>query len=627
MPFNLSKEACFYWLFFLVITVFSTSVQAALNGQDSFTPQLYFYVDKNNNQTFETIKQLPASSFTQAPKAGYVGGYNRFTHWLRFTIPASDQPGEKLILRTHPAYTDILTLYVPKTTGLGYRRINNGEQIENWETKTDNAFTFTLTARAKPVTVYLSTRSTNTNTIVATLYNEYGYSRALHFERTLSGLFIGLLLTLIILNLSYTRWHRDKAFRYYLVFIIASLAVFLSLNRWLLLMPNEWRSWGSLLPQATTLFYMWALAMLYHNLFEFQESALKRRISLFYQSLIFIGVIALIYEYYVEYMPWFMMSTIVYLIWITGISINQALKRYRDSGLLFFAVIFGFTGILGTALSLEGVLSGGLLLLYSYTVGTLASIIVFQGIMGRRIRDFEKQHVALQLEKDHADHIAARERREKEQKAQFISMLSHELKTPLSVIKMGVNQPNLSDTGRHHVSQAISDMSMVIDRCSMLEKVEDQVNAHLENIEVISFLDTLIAQLQTKGRVNYQHNETSLIVCSDYDWLKVIINNLLDNALKYSPSNTSIGLSVYSNTNEVCVEISNITHLSLPDSERLFDKYYREKNAHSQTGSGLGLYIVKQLTTQLNSKIEYHTTIKTDNTKQVVMTLCLPNTR
>ncbi|MCZ2720969.1 sensor histidine kinase [Marinomonas sp. 15G1-11] len=618
----------FCWLIISFASLISSSLYATFDGQNSITPRFQFYVDQSGQQVFDDIIHLPEASFEHAPDAGYVGGYNRFVHWLRFTVPASDKAGETLILRTYPTYTDTITLHMPNSVPSLYTHMLNGEQVENRDIKTDKAFIFEFTSTTEPRTFYLSTQSTNTNTIVATLYNKYGYARALRIDYLLSGLFIGLLVTLIFLNLGYTRWSIDKVFRYYLLFVISSLLVFLAINRFLFL-PSEWRTLESQLPQATTLFYMWSLALLYHALFEFNKHRLQRILSYTYQLLSFIGIITLVYGVYVEYMPWFMMSTIIYLIWITYIAFMQALKRYRDSGLLFFAVVFGFTGILGTALSLVGILSGGMVLLHSYTAGTLASILVLQRIMSSRIREFEKNHMALQLEKNHIQDLVTRERQEKEKKAQFISMLSHELKTPLSVIQMGLNQPTLSTIGHRHVIQAIKDMSVVIDRCSILEKVEDKVNTRFQIIEMVEFLNVLISQTQAKERINSYFNTSQHLIESDPDWLKVIINNLLDNALKYSPDQSMIDISTHSFSNRACIKITNITELGLPNTEKMYDKYYRGKSAHSKTGSGLGLYIVKQLSLQLNASIEYQATSNLDETNihKVTMILCLPETK
>lgn len=589
------------WLVCLSLFAFALPLQAQINGQESYTPHFDYFVDKGADLSFEDILALPENAFQQAPKAGYVGGYNRYVHWLRFTVPATDK-GERLILRTLPSYTDYLTLYVPNQDGT-YTRHIKGESVEDWQLKTDDAFIFELTGQTQAREVYLRTQSTNTNTIVATLFTLQGYWSSLYLDQTWAGVFIGLLLTFLLLSISPRRWREDTLFAYYFLFIVASLLVFLSTQRWLLLVPNSWRSWVSLMPQCTTLLYMLALSLLYYKLFRFEQSRYWRWLTHSYQFTIFIGVIALMIDLYVEYMPYFMVTSIAYLSWITLIALCQAIQRYRDSGMALFVVVFGFSGIIGTALSLSGIVSGGAFLIYSYTAGTLASILVLQSIISRRLNNIEKDRLALQLEHQHTLELIELERQEKRQKAQFVSMLSHELKTPLSVIQMGIGQPNLSASGHRYIQDAIDNMSRIVDRCSILEKVEDEVMTRIETLELHHELEQWLTNLGPNERINYHPSKSTLLVKTDADWLKVILNNIFDNAIKYRAVGSAIEIKTWQQDNQIFLEVSNICAHNELDPDRLFEKYYRSPSAQKESGSGLGLYIVKQLVKQLGGDI------------------------
>lgn len=604
--------------------------QSAFNGESAFTPQFEFYVDSDRIHNIETITSLPGV-FKTAPKAGYVGGYNRAVHWLRFVLPPLDSPGETLFLRINPAYTDYITLYMPDPSleHPSFTRMESGELVEDWQQKNDRALVFELEAASQPRTLYLRIESTNTITLVAKVYNLSGYLNALRIDHILSGTFIGLLLTLFCINASNTKGRKEKEIRYYLLLIVSSMGVFLAGGSWMLpLIPDDWKAWATYLPQLTTLFYISCLTLFYHVLlgFDWQKTPLSFGLSSGYLLLIGGGFIALSLDYYVEYMPWFMVVTTVYLLWIMGIAFSWVLHRRSEGKLLFVAVLLGVSGILGTALSHSGVVSGGTFLLYSYTAGTLASIVVFQGMISRRMRLVEQQHVTVLLEKEHAQAIAERERADKEQKAQFISMLSHELKTPLSVISMGTAQTTLSDKARAHLLRAINDMGRVIDRCAVLEQVDSQVQTHQEAIELTSLIDILIQQTQTPQRIQWQPPQTNVLVHSDADWLRVILSNLIDNALKYSPPDTKIEITLLHKPDYTCLDISNWTADPLPDGTKIFAKYYRAKSAHKQTGSGLGLYIVKRLVDQLSAHIDYQALpIPEKKLNKIVMHLCLPD--
>lgn len=250
----------------------------------------------------------------------------------------------------------------------------------------------------------------------------------------------------------------------------------------------------------------------------------------------------------------------------------------------------------------------------------MALVLISQDAMSSHICQIEKDHVKIALEKNHAQALADKERADKEQKAQFLSMLSHELKTPLSVIRMGIAQPDMSDNLRNHIIQATNDMGMVINRCAVLEKVDEAIPLNIEKVNLIALINYVKDQCLSPEsfHIDFSQNLTDVSVQTDEDWLKVILSNLLDNALKYSPKDSTIHLNLTRKETHWCISVSNETTDTPPDPEEIFNKYYRSPSARMQTGSGLGLYIVKRLALQLNARIEY---IPTAN--KVTFQLCL----
>ncbi|BCN94147.1 ATPase [Thiomicrorhabdus immobilis] len=573
-------------------------------------PKFKGYVDSSNTLTIDDISKLVDSEFQEIPTAGYVGGYNRASHWLKFTIvPPKKNSSElqPLLLRISPPYLDEIILYLPNPKG-GFETLHTGDMVEPVEQKMDRTLLLQLPVIEEPTIAYIKLNTINTHTLVADIYSSASYRNALLLDYSLSGIFIGLLVALMFINLGYGQWRKDKSFRYYLLFIIASLLVFVTVHGWVnFFIADKWRILGNYLPQLSTLVYLFILNLLYHSLFEFErkKTPIYYIISRFYLLSVVLGLISLLFDFYIEYMPWFMKLTVLYLLLISGFAFKLIMQKRKEGGWFFLAVAFGFTGILGTALSLAGLVSGGELLMYSYTAGTLGSIVVFQSIMSRRIRQIEKDRISALLDKDFMQEVAQREKNDKEQKERFLSMLSHELKTPLSVMRMGLNQPDLSDRSRQHLLQAVRDMNMVIDRCTVLEKVDSQIVVKQESIELNALVQQQVEQSSEPERIVLSPNSGPVIVESDKDLLQIIMSNLIDNALKYSPHDQKVNIVLKLQSDKACLHVINPTKDCLPDSKQLFTKYYRAKTAHKQTGSGLGLYIVKCLVDQLQAEIFY----------------------
>jgi signal transduction histidine kinase len=200
--------------------------------------------------------------------------------------------------------------------------------------------------------------------------------------------------------------------------------------------------------------------------------------------------------------------------------------------------------------------------------------------------------------------IADFEKNKRQEQSQFLQMLTHELKTSLSVIKMAFATEGSYKKFKNYIDSAVSDINEVIDRTLLADKFDSS------NIEVkkIDFdLNALLDELKILGNVEVIHSER-FIINSDLNLLRRILNNLVDNGLKYGDPSKPVKVvaEVYmlGATKLVGITVRNtIGNIGAPDMERVFKKYYRSPKAHERTGSGLGLYLVRNLLALLDGSI------------------------
>ena len=119
------------------------------------------------------------------------------------------------------------------------------------------------------------------------------------------------------------------------------------------------------------------------------------------------------------------------------------------------------------------------------------------------------------------------------------------------------------------------------------------------------------------------------MVVSDAGLLKLIVENLIDNAAKYSKSGAEIQLAltchVADGQEDVRLSITNeIGQAGPPDPERLFTKYYRAKGAHRQPGSGLGLFLVASWVNALGGSVTYTQENLPNGAQQAIFTVSAP---
>jgi PAS domain S-box-containing protein len=218
----------------------------------------------------------------------------------------------------------------------------------------------------------------------------------------------------------------------------------------------------------------------------------------------------------------------------------------------------------------------------------------------------------------------AREKELRELKSGFISMASHEFRNPLSSILLCVqnlreNSLDLNPANREFYLQSIQDaaltMNSLLEDILVLSKAEsDKQTLKLEPIKLQNFCAKIIENLASlyQGKtVNFEYCLRTDMVNLDRTTLSHILNNLLSNALKYSPSGAAVNLiitkpeeapSFYGgvslteqiNPPVIKIEVSD-RGIGIPQASQkhLFESFYRASNVSSFPGTGLGLSIVK----------------------------------
>lgn len=195
-----------------------------------------------------------------------------------------------------------------------------------------------------------------------------------------------------------------------------------------------------------------------------------------------------------------------------------------------------------------------------------------------------------------------------EQQRQFVSNVSHELRTPLTVV-VGYLQSllrrstNLNDYQREALETAASEADRTVrllqDLLDLARADSGYMHFHLEPIVLNEVVTDVAAMAEKFSNRFIQVAATSeIIAIADYDRLKQVLINLIDNAVKYSPADQPIRLQLEQLEQQAILQVCDRgMGIPLPDQSRIFERFYRvdEARCRSTGGHGLGLAIVKTL--------------------------------
>jgi signal transduction histidine kinase len=202
------------------------------------------------------------------------------------------------------------------------------------------------------------------------------------------------------------------------------------------------------------------------------------------------------------------------------------------------------------------------------------------------------------------------QRRLTELKNDFIQNVTHELKTPIATVGVAIEALRNFDAGKDPTrTQEYLDISkhelnrlgLLVDKVLRISHFEqNEPVLHLEPIDFQSLVSEVMASIrlqfeQKNAQVSYETSGESFLVNGDRMHLASVVYNLLDNALKYSPGQPEIAVRLFSEGNEIKLEVADRGIGIAPEHrERIFEKFYRVPtgNVHDVKGYGLGLSYV-----------------------------------
>ncbi|MDD5765065.1 MAG: response regulator [Candidatus Marinimicrobia bacterium] len=213
-----------------------------------------------------------------------------------------------------------------------------------------------------------------------------------------------------------------------------------------------------------------------------------------------------------------------------------------------------------------------------------------------------------------ARHIRKLEQEKRQVRFQFISVLGHELKSPLNAVEGYLNIMNERVSGndlsayQQMISRSLLRINgmrkMIADLLDLTRIESGQKKRDLAKHDIIPIvriaMETALPSAQAKGiRVNL-HSPSSIEMNCDPGEIEIVLNNLISNAVKYNRDNGQVDIDIWNEENKVTIAVKDTgVGMTPEESSKLFSEFLRIKNEKTRNimGSGLGLSIVKKVAT------------------------------
>ncbi len=204
-------------------------------------------------------------------------------------------------------------------------------------------------------------------------------------------------------------------------------------------------------------------------------------------------------------------------------------------------------------------------------------------------------------------------------KQNFISLMSHDLKTPVAkiagiadILKVQYNNNPKQNELLTNIIESTKELNNFITSILDLTKIESrELSLKIENKDINSLIEEQVKKLRFEANAQQMKIETDLSplypIKMDVTLIDRVLGNIIGNAIKYAGKGTTINVKTWDDEEWVYVEIAdNGKGISAEDIENIFEKFYRVKDdeSHKIKGSGLGLYLVKYFIELHQGKIE-----------------------
>lgn len=566
-------------------------------------------IQEENDVPFSEI--LKRDNWQIIKQHSFAGGYSHKTHWFKLTFASPEK--QDIFLTVIMSVLDDVRLYMPKELVNPNARIPpRTANVEHWrywqqgdhfpfsERELDwRGFSFSLqTQDNAPQTVYLRVQSTSTHFVLPQLWTQKSFVDYQAKESIVFGFILGIMFVFLLLAISSYAYIHESLQKSYLALIATYFLYTLFINGFM----AQWFPQRD--PVMMSDFMGVVIGVLhfcscrFHR--EFLFDCVKNSVIYHLQTAMMLfslttAIFALFGKYHWMAEPLNIAITVMLpvnffaLVWLY-ISRKISAEMLIIFSLLIFVTIFALT-------TFVGIYNVSVLDIYGVQLGALINLTILLVVILNLTQQKIHGH-------KHAQAIAELQTQATKSQRYWLTMLTHEIKTPLAIIHSSCQNMSL-----FNLEPVLQNRIEKIKRCAL--QIDTLVHDFLHNDEVLLRLNHLqcvpislsawltkqLQQFDEYAQSRWQLNiKTDSIVLADTSLLAIALNNLLINALKYSPPNSPI---------QICVELCRHNRLSgvllsvknegIPIEQEkqayLFGRYQLKEYA----GNGIGLWACREI--------------------------------
>ena len=584
-------------------------VPAIAGDSNNYLISQAYFEDATNSLAIDEVKNEKFTSFD----GWFARGYKPSAFWIRLIVRPSSQD---LVLRIRPAHIENIELF--DFQGNHEKRITGAKHPTSGADNQVFNHSFNLGAAKQEREIYLRVKSSRTYNLH---FQVMPRSEFLNTEQATSLLYVGY----VVFSLSLALWllgawlsNREIVLGLFVIQQFISFLHAFFLLGYARVFFDGFAGPSNINLMTHLIVVGYPLIGILANKFLFKEYSLKRFYSYLFNAGICISILIIVFLItgntgLALKINALLVIFIAVLFWITALSGTNANKVSQNVNLPIniLRVYYTFNLVMWVivALPVLGVFPSNEVSVHSNYIYSALSGMLFCWILQYRAKTILTNEV---LKSAALKEEVESERYRREEQGKLMSMLTHEIRTPLSVLKLVVDRKVTGSELEDFANRAVSNIDSIIDKCIQLDRLELNVlQIHKTKFNFLVLLNSIISDGRLDNRFSFQ-GQDNINIESDMDIVSIIVSNLVNNAVKYSAPKTDIVIrfEILEDVQPIRLQFSVqnvIGSMGTPDPALAFDKYYRSPAATKVSGSGLGLFLVRELVQALHGEVQLTT--------------------
>lgn len=612
---------------------------------------LWLHSDPSGTQTIEDVANGPQRESFSHLSGAVEKGFTHDTVWVRFTLQRTPEAGGGWLLRLRPARINEATLYAPDGHG-GYAEIQLGDRHPFTDRAVpDHNFVFPIAVAPDAREYYLKLSNAGVPLRVEMdVWQPVGFARFQKRDYTAIGILLGAALLSVCMNLIFMSWLRDTLYGHYALYVVTIAALAVArlgyLAEWVLDTRPERVAQAVL---AINCLFNTVATLFMARLFGFHRHWPPA--SHFFSAVAAFNLVAFalaLTPLHIRIGPWVSLVTTLSTVFGAAFVVYLLTVR-RLSQYLLPAVAFSVGTLIGLYSLVKlwlGDAVPGAAPEHLYLLGSLTHLIVLNVAVADRTRRAEREvlrqralALSARIEAEHAlestvarrtaelaganvalrDEIGKRSRLETrlrqsleetrkmaDQQQEFVSMVSHEFRTPLAVIDAAAQSLDLSRFGKEstvqrrteRIRRSVLRLSMLIENILIADQLHlDERSLRLQSLDMPALLRQLCEGFNQAGTERLRLTVQRLPeIVADRALIEIALQNLMHNALKYSPPDSSVSVTLAGIGDAAQIDVTDRgPGVPAADVQHVFEKYFRSDTVATVAGSGLGLHLAREI--------------------------------